>query len=398
MDEGFICMGGMAPRCPAPAAKKLGEGPITLETLQGQWTGSGGAQISVLGTTVHLNGLLLKAHKVEVDADGQVASIGRLWQLDKWTADGGIEFRASSTRDNMESARSEIWRRKEEGAQQNSAEAERLRLMGYAGSAANPLERGVEGCLPGTLGAELPPDAGRDAKDVSLLCTLVAQWREPGLTSVRSRQVVPDATNRCETGLGVELVHFVAISMMQKGFKKRRGNSGHDIPVLVREPPHSETQKEALEIWRERVAEDDGFPPVRARADEELFTSLGNGHFFQALNLVDCGCEAINDPGRRYASGRDELLAEAIGEGVPSIILRHATPRPVRAKIAALLNAKRDYNWTLNEDGSVDESSMEENTSYCSQFEWLSKGMDAHQVNCLVRTHLGIRDSKRIQG
>ncbi|CAK0792220.1 unnamed protein product, partial [Prorocentrum cordatum] len=130
----------------------------------------------------------------------------------------------------------------------------------------------------------------------------------------------------------------------------------------------------------------------------ELFTSLGNGHFFQALNLFDCGCEAINDAGCRYTCGRDQLLTEAVAEGVPSLILRHETPRPVRAKIAALLNAKRDYHWTLSEDGSVDTSTMEENTSYCSQFEWLSKGMDAHQVNCLVRTHLGIRDSKRIQG
>merc|ERR1712066_1229590 len=79
-------------------------------------------------------------------------------------------------------------------------------------------------------------------------------------------------------------------------------------------------------------------------------------------------------------------------------VLRHETPRPVRAKIADLLNSKRDFMWTLGEDGNVDVSKAEENTGYCSQFEWLSKGMDASQVNCLVRTHLGIRDSKRIQG
>lgn len=92
------------------------------------------------------------------------------------------------------------------------------------------------------------------------------------------------------------------------------------------------------------------------------------------------------------------LLAEAIADGVPSIVLKHATPRPVRAKIADLLNSKRDFMWTLADDGKVDVSSMQENKGYCSQFEWLSKGMDAAQVNCLVRVHMGIRDSKRIEG
>lgn len=54
--------------------------------------------------------------------------------------------------------------------------------------------------------------------------------------------------------------------------------------------------------------------------------------------------------------------------------------------------------WTLDEDGTVDTGNSIENTDYCSHFEWLSKGMDAEQVNCLVRTHLGIKDSKRILG
>jgi len=151
-------------------------------------------------------------------------------------------------------------------------------------------------------------------------------------------------------------------------------------------------------LWKTRVAEEEGYPPVRCSEDEEVFTSLGNGHFFQALNLFACQCEAINRPGHHYAIGQDKALAEAIDKGVPGIVLRHEAPRPVRAKIAALLNSKREFFWTLNEDGSVNTDSMQEDTSYCSQFEWLSKGMDAVQVDCLVRTHLGIRDSKRIMG
>ena len=35
------------------------------------------------------------------------------------------------------------------------------------------------------------------------------------------------------TGLSVEHVHYLATSFKEKGFQKRQGNEGHDIPVLV---------------------------------------------------------------------------------------------------------------------------------------------------------------------
>jgi len=393
-DEGFICMGSKAPICP-PQARKQATGPITLSTLQGSWIASGGAKVTVLGTEVSMNGVLLKAHRVELNDDGLVVSIGKLWQLKGWTVDGTIDFRCSSTQDNMDSARSDCWSRAE-GASRPELD-EKMKLLGYAGSAANPLKRGVEGCLPGTTGAEMGSSQKKDAEDVALLSALIAQWREIETCQVRSRVVVPDFTNRSQTGLGVELMHYVATSMKNKGFKKRSGKHGHDIPVLVREPVGSESRQEALQVWRKRVSEETGFPAVRVEDHDELFTSLGNGHFFQSLNLFDCEWPAINSEGR-YTVGKDALLAEALRDGVISVILKHETPRPVRAKIAELLNSKRDFMWTLNEDGSVNTDSASENTDYCSQFEWLSKGMDAEQVNCLVRTHLGVKESSRIAG
>jgi len=399
-DEGFICMGGMAPRCPLPqAAENLG--PVTLEKLQGDWTASSGAKITVTGTDVILNGIPLAKHKVTLDeSDGTVVSVGSLWQLDCWTPSKGVQFRCSSTRDNMMSARADVWTRSTQvAAEQN----ERMKLLGYAGTVADPLGRGIEGCMPGTDGIEQgygdPRLANeKDREEVSLLMALISQWREADLLKVRSQQVVPDATNRAQTGLGVELLHYIAGSMSTKGFQKRSGQHGHDIPVLVREPPGSQSREDAVKLWSTRVAEEEGFPPIRVKKDEEAFTSLGNGHFFQSLNLFDCQCRGINDD-RVYIVGQDAALGDALAHGVPSIILRTATPRPVRAKIAALLNAKREFQWTLHEDGTVDTTEMpEENTDYCSQFEWLSKGMDAVQVDCLVRTHLGITDSKRILG
>jgi len=395
LDEGFICMGSKAPICPPPPTKQ-NTGPITMETVQGAWVGSGGVQITVFGTDVMMNGMPLRNKKVELRDDGTVLSIGNLWQLDGWSPEGGLEFRCTSTRVDMHCAKLEVWSRK----QLEGVEEERLRLMGYAGSAANPLARGVEGCLPGTTGAEMREDPAKSKKEVALLGALIGQWREPELVKVKPYFVVPDFTNRAQTGLGVELIHFIATSIRSKGFQKRVGTQGHDIPVVVREPPTSDFQEEALRVWKERVSEEEGFPPVRASSEDEIFTSLGNGHFFQALNCYGCGIRGINgqDVGTPYVVGQDASLAEALAHGVPSIVLQHTTPRPVRAKIAELLNSKRDHIWTLGSDGSVDVSKLDENDGYCSQFEWLSKGMDAVQVDCLVRSHLGVRNSKRIMG
>merc|ERR1712008_177562 len=179
--------------------------------------------------------------------------------------------------------------------------------------------------------------------------------------------------------------------MQEQGFKKRRGTEGHDIPVVVREAASLASYDDAIRLWKTRVAEEDGFPPVCADPDKDLFTSLGNGHFFQALNLFAHNWPAINKDGVRYFVRDDADLAEAISGGVPSIVLKSTTPRPVRANIARLLNAKREFSWTLNDNGTVDVTKFSENMSKCSQFEWLSRGMDI-SVNCLVRTHLGIRD------
>ena len=74
----------------------------------------------------------------------------------------------------------------------------------------------------------------------------------------------------------------------------------HWMPVVSerQRPATLVFEAEALRVWRARVADEEavaevsgstgrgvprqGFPPVRVQDDEEIFTSLGNGHFFQA--------------------------------------------------------------------------------------------------------------------
>lgn len=88
---------------------------------------------------------------------------------------------------------------------------------------------------------------------------------------------------------------------------------GHDIPVLVRGHPGCQNSKESLRIWREIVAENDGFPPVVIDDTAETwFCSLGNGHFSQALNCFRNHCKNIFT-GEVYRVGSDERLRYAIG-------------------------------------------------------------------------------------
>lgn len=374
-DEWFLSFGGPSPLCPRSLSRKATSGDITLDVLQGSWLSGSGAHISIAGTEVHMNGFPMRQHRVELNDEGTVAGIGTLWRLDCWVDGGGIQFRSTTFSNDME-ARKEIWRREDAG--------DKSILLKYGGSSSS-------GQLPEGYGNS------KDAEDIALLTALITQWREDELCNVRPCMVIPDFVNRAQTGLGVELLHYIANSFKESGFRKRQGKEGHDIPVVVREPAGSPFHEEALASWKARVAEEEGFPPVHILDDEEMFTSLGNGHFFQALNLYANEWLAINQEGVRYVVNNDAFLAEAIQDGVPSIVLKHTTPRPVRTKLASLLNSKREFFWTLNDNGTVDVSKLEENISNCSQFEWLSRGMDSVYVNCLVRTHLGIRDSKRMQ-
>ena len=97
---------------------------------------------------------------------------------------------------------------------------------------------------------------------------------------------------------------------LRQGFQKRQGSgktsSGHDVPVVVRESSTSELGAESLSKWARQLRGQPGLPPLRVQGDRavsvhvgssgkhatgrafregpkaEFFTSLGNGHFFQA--------------------------------------------------------------------------------------------------------------------
>jgi hypothetical protein len=135
--------------------------------------------------------------------------------------------------------------------------------------------------------------AGMDeAERVAELNRLIAEWREPGLVAVRPERVVPDTTNREYTGISPMHLHYIAEAMRAQGFTPRDNatGAGHDLPIVVRETVGSASVlgAESLDKWAKSVAGCAEFPPSPpwvSRPGEGFFCSLGNGHFFQALNL-----------------------------------------------------------------------------------------------------------------
>ena len=116
------------------------------------------------------------------------------------------------------------------------------------------------------------------------------------MLDVRSDTIVPDTTNRGDTGLSLDHVHFVASNILKTGFKGRvvGGIEGHDIPVLVRGGPECPVASNSLQRWRDMVEQEKGFPPIAIAGEaKEWFCSLGNGHFSQALNCFRYGVKSI---------------------------------------------------------------------------------------------------------
>ena len=60
---------------------------------------------------------------------------------------------------------------------------------------------------------------------------LIAEWREHTMAKIRPKLVIPDFTNRGETGIAVEHAHYLAVCFGEEGFVPRRGNEGYTVDV-----------------------------------------------------------------------------------------------------------------------------------------------------------------------
>ena len=225
---------------------------------------------------------------------------------------------------------------------------------------------------------------------------LIAEWREPGFVSVRPARVVPDTTNREGTGISAMHVHFVAHSIQSEGFETRDDvtGAGHDVPFLVREVTGaaSELGGESLAKWARAQAENAELPPAQpwAAADgEEYFCSLGNSHFFQALNHF--GAASRRKFRRRgddaapvaYSAAADAPLRSALDGGVRSVVLRREMPKQERRFVSQMLNAAFEYSVDVDAGGGVRVDPGREVRQFGS-FGGLTKHADAWQLDELV--------------
>ena len=172
------------------------------------------------------------------------------------------------------------------------------------------------------------------------------------------------------------------------------GLQGHDIPVVVRGSPDSEISVESLSYWRSATTDEPAFPKVTI-GDGEWFTSLGNGHFFQALNLYHQQCVSVFTDEEFVPDAADEALTKALSLGIESIVLRSDTPVAVRCQIALLLNQTHDYKWGVDANGVVDMRPEACENARHTLFEAQSKHLDSGWLTLQVRLELGLKTSDR---
>lgn len=231
-----------------------------------------------------------------------------------------------------------------------------------------------------------------DAECVLRLNALIKQWSEGPLVKVWSCDICPDTCNRQFTGLSVDHVHFVATCIRADGFKDRESGcpDPHDIPVLVRESATSELGREALGKWKVATKETPQFPPFLLDGKAEVFTSIGSGHFSQALNLFRIEGRSMWSPHRYVPT--DQKLRNALDEGISSIVLRPEIPLDDRRFVAEMLNVTHGRKWRVGEDGKVEIEDGQ--AKEASQFVALSKVLDADELGILVRLHQRVKELK----
>lgn len=354
--------------CINPAEHEPG---VPLFELEGKWVAGGGTCVEVSGSTLSMNGMVmpLKLNSDKSRALGygvyQAVSTDAAAGTATWLAPGPMEV---------------LWRRSDDDEIKDRTQRMKERLHERAAI-----------CGGQSFGVS------SDSEIVARLNELIFKWREHHLAMVRSCDICPDWTNRAQTGLSVDHVHYVASCMQTDGFRsRRRGHkNAHEVPVLIRETSQTELGSGALKKWQGVSSSIKGFPPYLLEGKTEFYCSLGNGHFSQALNLFRVNaCSLWSE--KQYLVGEDDALKEALEEGVESIILSQEIPAEDRRFMAEMLNRSHGCCWRICEDGRVELENEQKQQG--EQFVALSKVLDAEELSCLVRQELDVKLESGAEG
>lgn len=239
------------------------------------------------------------------------------------------------------------------------------------------------------------------SEKVAAMNELIALWREPGLVDVRPVRVIPDTTNRDNSTISASHMHYIAARMTDHGFE------AHDLPVLVRENTATALGQESLGKWLKLVGKNSELPPVQGwmvrdkeQKSEGFFTSIGNTHFFQALNVI--GAQHVRKfrgdpylPTNYNLDSVDAPLRKALDLGVPSVVLRQETPKAHRKFISKMLNSTYELKWEVRADGTV--LATQEEFREFGSFAGLAKHADAFELDEIVQARVKVEAKERRQ-
>ena len=242
----------------------------------------------------------------------------------------------------------------------------------------------------------------REEEKILQFNKILEHYREDQtLCKIKPRDVVPDTTNRGNTGLSVRHAHYIACRIRDRGFIPRSGNGdtmkGHDLPIVIRESSESILGRETIVKWTKQVEQSEGFAPIHETTRESFFSSLGNGHFFAALNLFRTSRKCLWDDDY-YNIGKDQNLRDAILNGVDSVILRSDIPRRERRFLSEVLNSAFTYAWDISKRGRTVRITHLSKSSdkKTSQFDALSKSLDSFELEVLIEKHHPSKKKKKI--
>ena len=213
------------------------------------------------------------------------------------------------------------------------------------------------------------------------------------------RLVIPDATNRANSGVSLEHAHGIAMSICEDGF-----NENHDVPVVVRERARDMLKSDAYRRWEAFSRANAARALRRCRRERGrrgggAYATLGSSHLNLALKLIEYDVPSVFERrwerSRRIRYGdaltRDAGLREAIVNGLPSVVLRSETPPEARREISLMLNRAEDVGFRINERGeAVRVRDGGDEIKELTVFEALSRTLDSEELSSLARIKYGL--------
>ena len=157
---------------------------------------------------------------------------------------------------------------------------------------------------------------------------------------------------------------------------------------------HAVTGRDSLDKWERLKARVNEFPCVKLDKSRPFFTSLGNGHFFQALNCHGERVECMFDETRYGSQDQDPLLSEVLTSGVGCIVLRGDMPLDERLELSELLNSVFNENlgFVRGPGGIVSIGPVKRSKD---KFLALSKTLDAFELSELVEIEMKIAAKRK---